>query len=301
MDVNSFYKTSSEFFQIALAVFLASVGLKAFLLPNGFLDGGVTGIAIILSRFLAIEISYILPVVTIPFLVMGWFTVSKKILFKSVMAVMALALIIHFENFESLTNDKLLIAIFGGIFLGAGIGIAIKKGAVLDGSEILGIYLNDKFGISIGTVVLIFNTILFGITALLISVEVALYSILTFIVTGKVIDFIFQGFEDYVGLWIITHKSEEVQDKLIHDVGTGLTVYQGAKGYGSQGTRQNMDIIQIILNRIDTKKVYRTIDFIDTEAFIVEFDVNHIKGGVLRKYLTRTKGKTLSPAFYKRE
>ena len=198
----------SEFFQIGLAVILASIGLKAFLLPNGFLDGGVTGIAILLSRFTAIEISYILPIVTAPFFLIGWFVVSKRILIKSVIAVLALALVIHFENFGSVTDDKLLIAIFGGIFLGAGIGLAIKNGSVLDGSEILGIFLNDRFGLSIGTIILFFNIILFGITALVISVEVALYSILTFVVTGKVIDFVFQGFEDYVGLWVVTQKSE---------------------------------------------------------------------------------------------
>jgi uncharacterized membrane-anchored protein YitT (DUF2179 family) len=118
--------------------------------------------------------------------------------------------VIHFENFSPVTEDKLLIAIFGGIFLGAGIGLAIKNGTVLDGAEILGIFLNEKVGFSIGTVILLFNSILFGITALLISVEIALYSILTFIVTGKVIDFVFQGFEDYVSLWVVTQHSNTV-------------------------------------------------------------------------------------------
>jgi uncharacterized membrane-anchored protein YitT (DUF2179 family) len=288
----------SEVIQISLAILLSSIGLKAFLLPNGFLDGGVTGIAILISKFITIEISYILPIITIPFFVIGWFVVSKRIIIKSVISVLVLALVIHFENFSPVTEDKLLIAIFGGIFLGAGIGLAIKNGTVLDGAEILGIFLNEKVGFSIGTVILLFNSILFGITALLISVEIALYSILTFIVTGKVIDFVFQGFEDYVSLWVVTQHSNTVQQKLLTEVGTGITVYKGAKGYGSKGFQENMDIIQIILNRIDSKKAYRVVESVDKDAFIVEFDVNQIKGGVLRKYIIKSKNKQLPPALY---
>jgi uncharacterized membrane-anchored protein YitT (DUF2179 family) len=207
-----------------------------------------------------------------------------------------LALVIHYENFSPITEDKLLIAIFGGIFLGAGIGLAIKNGAVLDGSEILGLYLNDRIGISIGTIILVFNIILFAITAVLISAEVALYSILTFIVTGKVIDFVFQGFEDYLGLWIISKKSKTIKNALLSDLGTGVTVFKGADGYGSTGKQEDMEVIQIILNRIDSKKAHRVIDSIDVDAFIVEFDVNHIKGGVLRKYLIKSKNKTIPKA-----
>lgn len=290
----------SEIVQMGIAILLASIGLKAFLLPNGFLDGGVTGIAILIGEFVDIEISYILPIITIPFFVLGWFVVSKKILIKSIISVIALALVIHFENFTPVTDDKLLIAIFGGIFLGAGIGLAIKNGTVLDGSEILGIYVNEKIGISIGTIILIFNSVLFGITAMLLSVEVALYSILTFIVTGKVIDFVFQGFEDYVGLWVISQASEEVQQKLLTDLGTGITIYNGVKGYGSKGMQENSEIIQIILNRIDSKKAYRIIESIDDEAFIVEFEVNQIKGGVLRKYIAKSKNRKLPATLYKR-
>jgi uncharacterized membrane-anchored protein YitT (DUF2179 family) len=290
-----------EMSQIGVAIFLASIGLKAFLLPNGFLDGGVTGIAILISNFVDLEISYILPLITIPFFVLGWFTVSKRIIIKSIISVLILSLVIHFENFSPVTDDKLLIAIFGGIFLGAGIGLAIKNGTVLDGSEILGIYLNDRLGFSIGDVVLFFNVILFGITAFLISIEVALYAVLTFAVTGKVIDFVFQGFEDYIGLWVISKKSPEIQQKLLSEVGAGITVYHGAKGYGSTGLREDIEIIQIILNRIDSKKAHRVIDDIDEYAFVVEMEVNQIKGGVLRKYLLKSRNRKLPAALHPKQ
>lgn len=283
-----------EGLSIAFAILLASIGLKAFLLPNGFLDGGVTGIAILVSELTGFEISYSLPIITVPFFVLGWFSVSRRTLFKSIISVLVLAAVIHFENFRPITNDKLLIAVFGGIFLGAGIGLAIRNGTVLDGSEILGLYLNERIGVSIGNIILVFNTILFIITAATLSVEVALYSILTFIVTGKVIDFIFRGFEDYVGLMIISQANHEIQQRLLTEVGTGITVYSNAKGYGSRGFQKNTEVIQVVINRIDTKKAYRTIESLDTEAFIVEFDVNQVKGGVTRKYLSRSKGNQLN-------
>jgi len=287
-----------EYLQLAFAILLASIGLKAFLLPNGFLDGGVTGIAILIGDFVPFEISYILPVVSIPFFVLGWFTLSKRVMIKSIISVLALAFVIHFENFEAATDEKLLIAIFGGVFLGAGIGLAIKNGAVLDGSEIVGIYLHDRFGLPIGTIILFFNTILFAITAWLISIEVALYSILTFIVTGKVIDFVFEGFEDYIGMMIVSRKQEEIEQALLSRVGIGMTILKGSKGFGSTGEIKDVEMIQTVLNRIDSKKVHRIIQSIDSNAFIIEFDVNNVKGGVLRKYLTKEKSVELPTDFY---
>lgn len=276
-----------EYFQIALAILLASIGLKAFLLPNGFLDGGVTGISILLRRFIPLELSYILPVVSIPFFILGWFTLSKKVIIKSILSVLVLAVVLHYENFEAVTDEKLLISIFGGVFLGAGIGLAIKNGTVLDGSEILGIYLHDKFGIPIGTIIMLFNIVLFGIAAWLVSIEVALYSILTFIITGKVIDFVFEGFEDYIGLTIVSEKQKEIQQALLNDAGIGMTLFKGSRGYGAKGQVNDIEVIQTVLNRIDSKKVRNIIDNIDPDAFIIEFDVNNVKGGVLRKYLSK--------------
>lgn len=285
-----------EVLQLGLAVLLASIGLKAFLLPNGFLDGGVTGIAILINGLTGIGVSWILPIISLPFFILAWFTVSKKILVKSIISVLALALIIHFENFEPITDDKLLISIFGGLFTGAGIGLAIKNGSVLDGSEILGIFLNEKTGISIGLITLWFNVILFLLTGMLFSLEVAMYSVLAYLVTAKTIDLILEGFEDYIGLMIVTSKSSKMQEELLTRVGQGMTVYKGQKGYGSHGEQKDLDIIHSVINRIDSRKAYRTIDYVDEDAFVIEFDVNSVKGGVLRKYLTYKKQKKLSPA-----
>jgi len=272
---------------IGFGALLASIGLKAFLLPNDFLDGGVTGISLLVSQLFGVNVSLVLMIVSVPFLLLAWKTLTKQIVYKSFLSIAILALFIHFENFNSITDDKLLISIFGGLFLGAGIGIAIKNGAVLDGSEILGIYINNKFGISIGKVILVFNIILFTITAFLISVEVSMYSILTFLITSKVIDLTIEGFEDYVGLMIVSKNTSEMANELVDKIGVGITIYNGGKGYGSSGMRERGDIIHTVINRIDMRRTYNLIDKIDSKAFITEFDVNSVHGGILKKYISK--------------
>ena len=277
--------TFSEALQIGIGIGLASIGLKAFLLPNGFLDGGVTGIAILLGELLDMNISLLLPVVSLPFLVIGYFTTTKRILIKSIISILALSLVIHFENFSSITEDKLIIATFGGIFLGSGIGLAIRNGSVLDGSELLGLYFSDKYGFSVGSLILAFNIILFGVTALVLSPEVAMYSILTYLVTSKAIDFTIQGFENYVGLMVVSRNSSKLQDEFLSNYGQGITVYQGVKGFGKKGINETKEILHIVINRIDVRRITRMIETIDEEAFVIEFDINNVSGGKIRRFL----------------
>jgi len=294
MNKKKLYTYISEYFQIALGIFLASIGLKAFLLPNAFLDGGVTGTAILInSQFDSINISTLLVLINIPFLILAYFTLSRRILIKSVFSIIGLALVIHFVEFDTVTSDKLLISIFGGLFVGAGIGLTVKNGAVLDGSEILGVFLNDRFGFSIGQIILYFNIVLFSITAIVLSVEIAMYSILTYIVTAKVIDLFIEGFEDFIGVMIVSKHHKEIKSAIINELGAGMTIYKGEKGYGSNGEMQEFDIIHSVINRIDIRKMHRVIDKVDSNAFLIEFDVNQIKGGVLRRYLAKNKGKQL--------
>ena len=284
----------SEYFQIFVGIVLTSLGLKAFLLPNGFLDGGVTGIALLVRTQVDINMSYLLIAFSIPFLILGYFTVAKRIVIKSIISILGVALFIHFENFQTITNDKLLISIFGGLLVGSGIGIAIRNGSVLDGSEILGIYLNDKFGISIGKIVMVFNILLFTATAFVETIEIALYSVLTYIIAAKVTDTVIEGFEDFIGVTIVSQQNAKIKKAILEDLGVGLTIYKGASGYGNQGKHEEFDIIHSIINRIDIKKMYKIVEEIDEKAFIIEFDVNTIKGGVLRHYIDKRKNKKLS-------
>ena len=287
-----------EYFQILVAAVLASIGLKAFLLPNGFLDGGVTGFAILISTQTGVDPSLLLLSISIPFLILARNTLSNRVVIKSIIAIIAFGLFISLESFDPITDDKLLIAIFGGLFLGAGLGLALKNGTVLDGSEILGIYVNKKYGLSIGKVNLFFNAILFGITAIILPVEMVMYSILTYLVTSKVIDLIIEGFEDYVGLMIVSAQSSDVEAELIEKVGTGVTVYRGSRGYGSTGRKAEMDILHLVINRIDIGKTYHLIDKIDKDAFVIEFDINNIKGGISKKVFSREELSKLTPKVF---
>lgn len=282
-----------EYSQIAIGIFLASIGLKAFLLPNNFLDGGVTGIAILLSLKTGWDISILLVLLSIPFIIVGIFTVSKRIVIKSIVAIALLALSISIETFPIITEDKLLISIFGGMFLGAGIGVTIRNGAVLDGSELLGLFVFNKYGISIGKTIIAFNVVLFCITAYVVSVEIAMYSILAYLVTAKVIDLFIQGLENFIGLTIVSQKSKEITDAIAFELGVGMTIYKGASGYGSSGVNKEINIIQTIVNRIDINKTLNLVEEIDPKAFVIEFDVNKVRGGVLKRYLTKGSSTSL--------
>ncbi|MCH2234129.1 MAG: YitT family protein [Crocinitomicaceae bacterium] len=168
-------------FQLLIGVVVASVGLKAFLIPNNFLDGGVTGIAILLHNITNVSTASWLIIVSVPFLALSYFFISKKIFWKSMISILALAFIVDAETFPVITDDKILIAFFGGGLIGLGIGIAIKNGSVLDSSELIGIFLNERFGVSIGRVILIFNVILFSVASYYLPSENILYSGLTFL------------------------------------------------------------------------------------------------------------------------
>ncbi len=274
-----------DLFFIAFASFLASVGLKAFLLPNGFLDGGVTGISILMTEFFHVDISLILPILSTPFFILSWFTLSRKILYKSIIAILLLSFFIFIESFSTVTEDKLLIAIFGGALLGAGIGLSIRHGAVLDGVEILGIFVNQKFGISIGTTVFAFNIILFGIAGVLISLEVALYSIITFMVTAKTIDIFVEGFEHFLGYTVVSKNLHKIEKKLIKENFKGYTIQDNITGHGSSGLNTNLKSLQLVVNRIDGRKLESIVRNSDPKAFIIQYDVNHVEGGVLRRFL----------------
>jgi len=272
------------YFQITIGILSASFGLKGFLLPNDFLDGGATGIALLLSSIFRFDLSILLVIINMPFLILAYFQIGRKLFWRSLLTVLVLALVIHFLEYPIITEDKLLIAIFGGVFLGMGIGLAIRGGAVLDGSEVLGIYLSKKFRISIGRVIMLFNIVLFLVTAFVVNVEIALYSILTFIVASKATDFVIHGFEEYIGVTIISKHNQQIREGITQRLGIGVTVYKGEGGFKPGDESNELDILHTIISRLDIRRLYLLIESIDKEAFIVEYDINDMRGGVVNKY-----------------
>lgn len=276
-----------EYLWITLGVIITSIGLKAFLIPNGFLDGGITGLAILIKVLVDIPTHFSLLILTIPFLILAYYKISRKVAIKSVYSILLLSGILYFENFDVITTDKLLICFFGGLFVGAGIGISIKNGAVLDGSEIIALWFNNKLGLSIGSITLAFNIILFLFTAILVDAETAMYSTLVFVVTAKVIDFIIKGFEEFIGVMVVSEELEAIQKAIETNIGAGYTVFTESEGLGNSGEKRGQKVLQTIVNRIDLNKLHSIIKQIDPNAFVIDYDVNNISGGIFRKYLPK--------------
>ncbi|MGH2574457.1 MAG: YitT family protein [Ignavibacteria bacterium] len=274
-----------DFFLITLGIFSAGFGLKSFLLPNLFIDGGVTGISLLTTEVTSFPLSILIVLLNIPFIILGLKQIGKSFAIKSIIAICGLAVAIAVINYPIITSDKLLVAAFGGFFLGAGIGLSVRGGAVLDGTEILAVYLSKRrTGLIVGDFILIFNIIIFSAAAYLLSIEQALYSILTYLAASKTVDFIIEGIEEYTGVTIISSHSEEIRLMIIEQMGRGVTVYSGKQGYGKRGENLNeMDIIFTVITRLEISKLYTEIEKIDPNAFIVMSSIKDTKGGMIKK------------------
>lgn len=282
-SVEFIYFLRSSFLIIA-GVFSASFGLEAFLLPNSFLDGGVTGISLITTELSGISLSILIVLINIPFLIMAFWTISRPFAIKSIVAIVLLSLAIHFIPYPPVTDDKLLIAVFGGFFLGLGIGLSIRGGAVIDGTEVLAVFISRRTSLSIGDVIMIFNIIIFSFAAYVFTVEIALYAILTYLAAAKTVDFVITGVEEYLGVTIISDKSEEIRLAIIEKLGRGCTIYTGKKGYAKRGEAlKPTDIVYTLLTRLEISKLKTEVDKIDPKAFVVMHSIKDAKGGMIKK------------------
>ncbi|MCC6514941.1 MAG: YitT family protein [Chitinophagales bacterium] len=267
-----------------VGIFSAAFGLKGFLLPNDFLDGGATGISLLISELTDIPIYILIIVVNFPFIILGIKAVNKTFAVKTAISILGLSLVLATVSFPEITNDKLLISIFGGFFLGAGIGMAIRGGAVIDGTEVLAVYLGRRSATSIGDIIMVFNVIIFAFAAYLISIETALYAMLTYLAASKTVDFIVEGIEEYVGLTIISDHTLEIQEMLKDKLNRGYTIYKRKRGSGKRGEKiEESEVIYTVITRLELGKLYTEIEKIDNDAFIVSSLVKDIRGGMVKK------------------
>lgn len=269
---------------ILIGIFSAGFGLKGFLLPNSFIDGGAMGISLLVSETTNISLSILIVAINLPFLILGYSQIGKQFAIKSIIAIILLAFVVHFVPYPLITSDKLLIAVFGGFFLGAGIGMAIRGGSVIDGTEVLAIHLSKKTGLTIGDIVLIFNIIIFSFGAYILSIEVALYAILTYLSAAKTINFIIEGVEEYTGITIISDYSEKIRLMITEKLGRGVTIYAGKGGYGkSNDILKQIDIVYTVVTRLEIARLKSEIDIIDPNAFITMNSIKDTKGGMIKK------------------
>jgi uncharacterized membrane-anchored protein YitT (DUF2179 family) len=278
-----FYSFFKDAFLIGLGIFSAAFGLESFLLPNGFIDGGATGISLLIAEITVMPLSLLIIIVNLPFLVLGYRVIGKQFVIKATLAILGLALVLATVHFPEITQDKLLVAVFGGFFLGAGIGLSIRGGGVLDGTEVLAIFLSRKMGIKIGDLIVLINIIIFLAAAYFLSIETALYSMLTYLSASKTLDFVVDGIEEYTGVTIISGKSEDMRLMIIETLGRGVTIYEGRGGYYKEGVQNKIDIIYTVITRLEISKLNREIQKIDPKAFVVMSSINDTKGGMIKK------------------
>lgn len=268
---------------ILAGIFSAAFGFKGFLLPNGFIDGGATGISLLSAALTGIPLHILIIIINAPFIVMGWKMMGKNFAQKTILAILGLAIVLAVVKFPTVTNDKLLTAIFGGFFLGMGIGLAVRGGCVIDGTEVLAVYLGKRIGVTIGDVILIINIGIFACAAWLLGLDVAMYSMITYLSASKTLDFIIEGIEEYVGVTIVSTECEAIQKVISERLGRGITVYSGKKGYGKRGEKTEIDIIYTVITRLEINKLKREIDLIDSDAFVVMNSVKETKGGIIKQ------------------
>lgn len=269
---------------ITLGVAAASIGLKGFLLPNGFLDGGVTGISLLCNLLTNIDVSIFIVAINAPFIWLGSRQISISFAIKSTLAITILAIAVHFLTLPVITEDKLLIPVFGGFFLGAGIGLAMRGGAVIDGTEVLAVYISRHTSLTVSDVIVLFNSILFLIAASLLSIETALYSMLTYLAASKTVEFLLNGIEEYLGVTIISHQAEAIRQHIVYQMNRGITVYKGESGYGKQGEIANeRSILFCVVTRLEVTALLNEIENIDPAAFVLQHPIKETKGGMIKK------------------
>lgn len=208
---------------------------------------------------------------------------GRQFAIKTACAIAGLAIVLSTVHFPNVTNDNILVAIFGGFFLGAGIGFSIRGGAVIDGTEVLAIYLSRKAGASIGDIIIVINVVIFSTAAYFLGVEIALYSMVTYLAASKTLDFIVEGIEEYIGVTIVASHSEEIRQMIIHNMGRGVTIYKGNRGYGKQGEKNEIDIIYTVITRLELNKLNSEIEKIEPQAFMVMNSIKDTKGGMIKK------------------
>jgi uncharacterized membrane-anchored protein YitT (DUF2179 family) len=263
---------------------MASIGLKGFLLPNNFLDGGAMGMSLLLKILTNVDLSLLIILVNLPFIILGARQISISFSVKSSLAILLLAVLVHFISIPSITADKLLISIFGGFFLGAGIGLSIRGGAVIDGTEVLAISVSRTSSLSVGDFIALFNIALFSFAILLTNIETAMYSMLTYLSASKTVDFIINGVEEYLGVLIISTKNEEIKKQITVELGRGVTVFKSDKGFGSRGTfDKESNILFCVVTRLEVTNLLLEIEKIDPAAFVVQHPVKDTKGGMIKK------------------
>ncbi|MFC6269837.1 YitT family protein [Frigoriflavimonas asaccharolytica] len=277
----------SDIVYLILGVLSASFALKSFLVPNHFLDGGVTGISLLIHEVKHWNLGILLLILNIPFILLAYFKIGRHFAIRSVFTILLIAATMHFVPFTELTDDKLLVSMFGGFFLGIGIGLSMRGGGTFDGMEVLALLTFKNSSFSITEIILGMNVVIFVIAAAFLNIETALYAILTYLVASQTTKYVIEGIEAYTGITIISSNSEEVKKALVLNLNRGITVYKGERGFMKESFEHSndVDIIFTIVTRLEVRKLQNIVREIDPKAFIFTQTVREPQGGIVKEII----------------
>jgi uncharacterized membrane-anchored protein YitT (DUF2179 family)/predicted metal-dependent HD superfamily phosphohydrolase len=280
---NKFYL--SDLILILVGVVTAAFALNGFLVPNNFFDGGVTGISLLIHEIYHYNLGVVIVVVNLPFVVMGLYTINRHFAWKTLICIILLGLCLYYIPYLTITTDKLLVSVFGGFFLGIGIGLTMRAGCAVDGIEVLALYTWRRSSFTISEIILALNILIFSIAAFRFGIPTALYSILTYFTATKTIDYVVEGIEAYTGVTIISGKSEMVKQRLVNELGRGITIYKGERGFlpGKFHIHSDVDIIFTVITRLELRKLKNLVSEIDPQAFVFAHTIKEASGGVMKR------------------
>ncbi|MBN6188510.1 YitT family protein [Aneurinibacillus sp. BA2021] len=265
---------------ITIGAILVAVGLEIFLVPNNIIDGGIVGISIILSHLTGFKLGIFLFLFNLPFLLLGYKQIGKTFAISTLLGVTVMSIGTSFLHpVPVLTEDPLLAAVFGGIILGIGVGMVIRYGGSLDGTEIVAIVFNKRIPLSVGETVMFFNIFILGSAGFIFGWDRAMYSLMAYFIAYKMIDVTIQGLDESRSVWIISDKHREIGDALLARLGRGVTYLNGEGAY----TGDDKKVIFCVVTRLEEAKLKLIIEDIDEKAFLAVGAINNVKGGNFKK------------------
>ncbi len=268
------------YFFLLLGALLVAVSIELFLIPNQIIDGGIIGISMMTSYLTGIELGIILFVLNLPFLILGYKLIGKTFTINTLIAVTLLAICVTIVKYFSIDlNDQMLAAIFGGILLGIGVGVIIRFGGALDGTEIVAIITTKKIGFSVGEIIMFINVFILGSAGFVYSWPSAMYSLITYFIAFKTIDIVLEGLDESKSVMIITSNPDEIAEAIIHRLGRGVTHIYAKGGY----SREDKEILYCIVTRLEVAKLKSIVAEHDEHAMIAIEHVADVMGGGFNK------------------
>jgi uncharacterized membrane-anchored protein YitT (DUF2179 family) len=265
---------------IILGILSAGMGIHGFLISSHFIDGGVTGISMLLAKVLGIPLPILILAINLPFIGLGYRQIGRAFAIRSALAITGLSVCLATVHYPDVTPDKLLTAVFGGFFIGAGMGLAMRGGSVLDGTDIAALLISKRSHLfRVGDVILGLNILIFLTAEFFLGVEPALYSILTYLSATKTLDFLLHGLEEYTAITIVSERSAVIREALTVGLGRGVTIYKGRGGMSGA----DQEILLCVVTRLEIGKVLNIAQDLDDSSFITIHPLAEVKGGVLKK------------------